>query len=215
MSIATDHAVSASSAVMLLGDLSDEAFERAIAAPVVGWDIETTGLDWRDDRISLVQIRVGDTTFVVRVNGHRPPLLVALLEDPAVGKVLHHAMFDLRFMVHQWRAAPAAVACTKIAAKLAYPGAPPNDYSLAALVERFFGAQLDKTQRTSDWEADQLDPDQMAYAAADVEYLWRLYEALDAELRRQGRIALRDRCYAHLTTRVELELGGYGDVFDY
>lgn len=196
-------------------DLDDNMFERALRSLVVGWDIETTGLDWRKARIATVQVYVGDTTAVVRLNGRVPSRLKALLEDPTVMKIMHHAMFDLRFMAHHWDAAPRKVACTKIAAKLAHPGMQSEAHSLASLVLRYFGARLDKSQRITDWTAPNLDASQIAYAADDVRYLWRLFEQLDDELRQKGLLSLRDRCYAHLATRVELELRGYPDVFEY
>lgn len=197
------------------GDLDERAFERALGTAVLGWDVETTGLDWRSERIATVQLQVDEATYIVRVNGRVPHRLKGLLEDPTVLKVMHHAMFDLRFLVHCWDAAPSRVACTKIASKLAHQEAEAKDHSLAALVSRYFGATLDKTQRLSDWTASELNDAQVQYAAQDVKYLWPLYEKLDAEIRQRGLVSLRDRCYAHLFTRVELELRGYPDVFAY
>lgn len=172
-------------------------------------------MDWRVERIGTVQLQVAERTFVVRVNGGVPYRLKALLEDASILKVMHHAVFDLRFMVDSWQAAPSNVACTKIAAKLVHPGAEAVEHSLAALVNRYFGVELDKEQRLSDWTASRLDASQVRYAAGDVRYLWPLYEKLDDDIRRKGLVSLRDRCYAHLTTRVELELRGYPDVFAY
>jgi ribonuclease D len=196
-------------------DLHQEAFERSLRAGVLAWDIETTGLDWRVERIGTVQLQISDQTFVVLINGNVPHRLKALLEDASILKVMHHAVFDLRFLIHSWNAAPSNVVCTKIAAKLAHPEAEAKQHSLAALVARYFGAEMHKEQRLSDWTASRLDQSQIRYAADDVRYLWSLYERLDEEIRRKGLVGLRDRCYAHLTTRVELELLGYSDVFAY
>ncbi|MGB8839645.1 MAG: ribonuclease D, partial [Aliidongia sp.] len=176
--------------------------------------IETTGLDWRIERIGTIQIQVEDVTYVVRVNGHTPRRLKALIEDPSILKILHHAMFDLRFLAYHWDVAPANVACTKIASKLVDPQIPCEDHSLAPLVRRYLGVKLDKRPQTSNW-AGELSPIQLQYAANDVRYLWRLYEALDERLRHKGLLDLRERCYAHLHTQVELEVGGFPDVFAY
>jgi ribonuclease D len=196
-------------------DLHQEAFERALRAGVLGWDIETTGLDWRMERIGTVQLQLAEQTFVVLIRGSVPHRLKALLEDASILKVMHHAVFDLRFLAHSWNAVPRNVVCTKIAAKLAHPEADAKQHSLAALVARYFDAEMHKEQRLSDWTASQLDWSQIRYAADDVRYLWPLYERLDEEIRSKGLVSLRDRCYAHLTTRVELELRGYSDVFAY
>ncbi|HTZ64406.1 MAG TPA: ribonuclease D [Solirubrobacteraceae bacterium] len=199
---------------MLEGDLDEPAFAEALAADLVALDIETTGLDWRRDRIGTVQMQVEDTTYIIRANGHVPIHLKAVVEDARVRKVLHHAMFDLRFLAHQWNMAPANVACTKIASKLAEPKKPHREHSLAPLVQRYLRVSLDKTEQVSDW-ADELSDAQIKYAADDVRYLLPLYRCLDAKLQAIGRGELRDRCYEQLPTQVELELGDFPDVFDY
>lgn len=196
------------------GDLDQEAFRRACDASLLAWDIETTGLDWRTERIGTVQIHGGDFIFIVRQLRHRPHRLAALVENPEILKILHHAMFDLRFLASHWGLTPANVACTKIASKLCNPDSPNEDHSLAALTARYLGVTLDKTLRTSNWDGA-LEQAQLRYAAEDVRHLPALYERLDDELRQIGLLDLRDRCYAHLPTRVELEVGGFPDVFAY
>jgi ribonuclease D len=200
---------------LLMGDLTAEAFEASLSARVVAWDIETSGLDWRSERIATVQLHVGDSTYVVQLNGTSPTRLKALLEHNGTMKILHHAMFDLRFMAHHWDASPASIVCTKIASKLARPAAEPKEHSLAPLVERYLGVHLDKSLQTSDWAAAGLADNQLLYAADDVRFLRPLYDELERELCRQGLIELRDQCFAHLPTRVALDLGGYPDVFAY
>ncbi len=199
---------------ILNGDLDESAFEKALGADVVALDIETSGLDWRSDEIGTVQLQVGDTTYVVRVNGLRPNHLKAVIEDARVRKVLHHAMFDLRFLAHRWDVTPANVACTKIASKLAEPEAPWKEHSLAPLLKRYLGVSLDKTEQTSEWLGE-LSDTQVRYAANDVRYLVPLFQCLDQKLRDAGRDDLRDRCFAQLPTQVELEVGEFPDVFAY
>ena len=199
---------------MLEGDLDEQAFAKALAADVVAIDIETTGLDWRRDQIGTVQVQVEDVTYIIRANGQVPIHLKAVVEDVRVRKVLHYAMFDLKFLARQWNIAAANVACTKIASKLAEPEKPHREHSLAPLVQRYLGVSLDKTQQVSDW-ADALSDAQINYAADDVRYLVPLYRCLDAKLQEIGRSGLRDRCYEQLPTQVELELGDFPDVFDY
>lgn len=199
---------------MLDGDLDECAFEQALGADIIAVDIETTGLDWRRDEIGTVQLQVDDTTYVIRVNRRTPNHLKAVIEDARVRKVLHHAMFDLRFLAHRWDVIPANVACTKMASKLAEPGAPKKEHSLAPLVKRYLGIDLDKTEQTSEWTGE-LSNAQVRYAADDVRYLVPLFRCLDEKLREAGRDGLRDRCFAQLPTQVELEVGEFPDVFAY
>jgi ribonuclease D len=199
---------------VLVDDLDEQAFAEALQAEIVALDIETTGLDWRHDRIGTVQMQVDQTTYVVRVNGRVPFHLKAVIEDARVRKVLHHAMFDLRFLAHQWGVVASNVACTKIASKLIEPAASGKEHSLAPLVKRYLGVDLDKTQQTTEWTGE-LSLSQLKYAANDVRYLPRLYERLDQKVRKAGLDELRDRCYAYLPTQVELEVGDFPDVYAY
>jgi ribonuclease D len=115
------------------------------AVPLVAWDVETSGLDWRRDRLATCQVFAEPIGVVVVSLDEKPPLRVkALLEDPAVEKVFHHAPFDLRFMVHAWEAQPMSIRCTKVASKLLDPRAPNEVHSLQQLCLRYLGVRLDK-----------------------------------------------------------------------
>ncbi len=190
------------------------AFEEAAR---IAWDVETTGLDWRHERLATCQLFAeGIGVVVVKIAGRHPERLAALLEDTAVEKVFHHAPFDLRFMVHGWDVQPASVRCTKVASKLLAPGAPNETHSLQHLVARNLGVSLTKGPvRTSDWTAGTLTPEQLEYAAGDVLYLLPLLDALRADLEQAHLARLYDDCCAFLPARVLLELGGYPDVFAY
>ena len=128
---------------------------RLPTVPLVGWDIETSGLDWRSDRIGTCQIFAEELgAVVVSLAGETPVRLAGLLENAHVVKVFHHAPFDLRFMVHAWGARPASIRCTKVASKLLDPQAPNEVHSLQNLAERFLDVRLSKGPvRTSDWSA--------------------------------------------------------------
>ena len=183
----------------------------------VAWDVETSGLDWRTDRLATCQLFAeGVGVVVVSLGGERPTQLVALLEDSRVKKVFHHAPFDLRFMMHAWQARPASVRCTKVASKLLEPQAPNESHSLQRLCSRYLAVSLDKGPvRTSDWLAPTLTGEQLAYAAGDVLYLPALLSVLEGALVSAGRADLYDACCAFLPSRVTLELGNYPDVFAY
>jgi ribonuclease D len=183
----------------------------------IAWDVETTGLNWRQDRLATCQLFAeGVGVVVVKTATSRPKRLAALLEDLAVEKVFHHAPFDLRFMVHRWNVRPASIRCTKVASKILAPDAPNEAHSLQHLALRHLGISLTKGPvRTSDWTATSLTEDQLAYAAGDVLHLLALLDVLLAELDRTNLRRLYDDCCAFLPARVSRELGGYPDVFAY
>jgi ribonuclease D len=204
----------ASSPVKLLrGDLGNQEFAELMSQEVLAWDIETTGLDWSKGQINTCQLACADgRAYLVQVV-ERPPNLLALLANPRVCKVFHHAPFDLRFLVGRWGAVVEGAVCTKIASKLLDKAE--TDHSLKALLHRHLDVTIDKAARLSNWSADTLTDSQVRYAVNDVCFLIPLLGCLQRKLEEVGRWQLALACFAHLPTRATLEVGGFGDVFAY
>jgi ribonuclease D len=201
---------------LLRDDLDDALASGFGAACCVAWDIETSGLDPRADRIGTVQLHApGLGTVVVQVSAAVPQRLCRLLADPAVCKVFHHAMFDLRFMAAQWDAQPARIACTKIASKLLAPQVATSGHSLQSLLASYLGVEISKDQRLTDWLAPELTAAQIAYASRDVAYLIPLLGELERRLRAEDLVGMYQACLDFVPTRVRLELGDWPDVFAY
>jgi ribonuclease D len=211
----TDVAIESAPA-LLDGDLSSDIADALRAAGRIAWDIETSGLDWRAERIGTCQLHAPQVgTVVVQLNGHTPTRLPQLLANPEVLKVFHHAPFDLRFMVWHWSVLPQSVACTKVASKLIAPQAPNESHSLQKLLEQHLGVNISKAERTSDWLASALTSSQLSYAASDVTHLLPLLDSLEKDLANKGLSELYARCVEFLPARVQLETGDYPDVFAY
>lgn len=197
-------------------DLPDRVLQEAHRIGIVGWDIETSGLAWNKDRIATCQIFVpGFDVSIVQFNGfvEAPSNLRYLMEDLQVLKIFHHAMFDLRFMAFHWQMCPRNVACTKIASKLLEPSE--VDHSLQRVLKKYLNVCIDKESRASDWLIDDLSKQQVKYAVGDVIHLPQLYAFLKERLVCSGRWDLATSSFEFLTTRVELDLLGAGDVFSY
>jgi len=197
-----------------VGDLSIDDIELAAKIGEVGWDIETTGLDWHTAAICTCQLSIGDERIViVKTNESRPDHLCSLLRDNQVRKVFHHATFDLRFMAYKWEASACNVACTKIASKLLKPNR--NDHSLKCLLREHLGIHINKNERMSNWLSGELTAEQVSYAARDVMYLIPLLKKLEEDLEYKKLIVLSRACFAHIPTRVQLDIQRYGDVYEY
>jgi ribonuclease D len=202
--------------VVSYGDLDPDVYGLAHEAEAVGWDIETSGLDWSRDQIATCQVATPEAiNIVIIIADHTPQKLPALLEDDTTRKVFHHAPFDLRFLAHHWHVTPRNVACTKIASKIIDPGLEHAAHSLKPVLERHLGITISKDEQRSDWLADRLRHEQLAYAAADVAHLLSLYHHL-GELADKWQVAdLILESWKYLPTRVALDLRGPGDVFAY
>jgi ribonuclease D len=196
-------------------DISSEYVHKAQRSQLLAWDIETSGLDWRLDKIGVCQLCIPDGPIaVVKLADAPPQNLCRVLTDRRIQKIFHHAMFDLRFMVYNWRVSPQNMACTKIAAKLLrFENG--NGSSLQMLLKRFLGISIDKSLQTSDWVSGCLTNAQISYAFHEVAHLMPLLQALERELQAVGRLDLAHACFAHIPARVRLEIGDFGDVYGY
>ncbi|MEN0077197.1 MAG: ribonuclease D, partial [Paracraurococcus sp.] len=109
-----------------------------------------------------------------------------LLADPKVIKVFHAARQDVEICILRFGAPPRPLFDTQIAAMVAGFG---DQASYDSLVRGLANASIDKAHRFSDWAARPLSPAQIAYAAADVTHLRRVYTALLERLTQDGRLS--------------------------
>lgn len=147
------------------------AIDGLARASVVGLDVETT---WRDHRLCLVQLAVGDDVFVAdALKLGRLDALAPLLGDPAVVKVIHNAPFERRIL--------GGIGLTldgvfdTLTASRRLRGKRPGGHGLAAVCRRELGLVLDKGPQMSDWARRPLSAVQLRYAALDAAVLPLLY----------------------------------------
>ncbi len=180
--------------------------------PVVAVDTEAMGLRYHRDALCVVQLSAGDgDAHVVQLDraGYDCPNLKALLADATVEKLFHFARFDLAMIQRYLGVSVTPVYCTKIASRLARTYT--DRHGLKDLTRELLGIELSKQQQSSDWGADTLKPEQLVYAASDVLHLHAMRAKLDEMLRREGRLALAQACFAFLPTRAALDLAGWDD----
>ena len=193
-----------------IGDLPDGAFTDATAVAV---DSETMGLRLGRDPLCVVQLSSGDGhAHVVRMNrpAYDAPNLKRLLSDPKVLKIFHFGRFDIAMFLLHLGVLTAPVYCTKIASKLARTYT--DRHGLKDVTKELLNIDLSKAQQSSDWGADKLSSEQLAYAASDVLNLHALKVRLDAMLEREGRDHLARACFDFLPHRAALDLAGWEDV---
>ena len=184
----------------------------------VAIDTETLGLNPLRDRLCLAQLSAGDgTAHLVQFadDAYDAPELRRLLVDPKVLKIFHYGRFDLAVLSHYLGVMPEPVYCTKIASRLTRTFT--DRHGLKDLCKELLGVELSKQQQSSDWGAEKLSDEQLAYAASDVLYLHQLKAALDALLEREGRTDLAQACFDFLPTRARLDLMGWAeqDIFSH
>jgi ribonuclease D len=109
------------------------------------------------------------------------PLAAALAKKEIV---LHGADFDLRLLRRSLSFVAMRIFDTVIAARLVGI----RQFSLAALVERYFGVKLAKGSQRANWARRPLPGRMAEYAINDTHYLLPLAEKLETELDHRGRM---------------------------
>ncbi len=137
------------------------------------------------DRIYLLQITTRERSAVIDpIPLGNPARLGEVLEDPAVEVVLHDADYDLRLLYQDYGWHVRNIFDTRIAAQLLGI----KSFGLAALLEQFFGVQLDKKHQRADWSLRPLTQGMLDYAAQDTRYLLDLRDELRSRLEKLGRL---------------------------
>ena len=145
-------------------------------------DTEADSLHCYFEKLCLIQISVpGYDCLIDPLAGFSlEPLFAAL-----VGKeiIFHGADYDLRLMRRVGYAGPTRIFDTMIGARLCGF----TEFSLAALINRYFNVQVTKASQKANWARRPLSPQMADYAVNDTRYLHRIAEIIEAELRRLER----------------------------
>lgn len=145
-------------------------------------DTEADSLHCYFEKLCLIQISIPDEDFLIDplAGFSLDPLFEAL-----AGKelLIHGADYDLRLLRRVGFAGPSRVFDTMIAARLC--GIP--EFSLAALIAKYFGEQVAKASQKANWARRPLPLQMLNYAVKDTHYLLQIAEILEARLRELSR----------------------------
>ena len=145
-------------------------------------DTEADSLHCYFEKLCLVQLSFAGNDYVVDpLAGFDLAPLTAALTGKEI--VLQGADFDLRLLKRAMNFNAERVFDTVVAARLLGIRA----FSLAALVERYFGVTLTKGSQKANWAQRPLPKHMEDYAKNDTHYLLPLAEKMEAELKEKGR----------------------------
>jgi DNA polymerase-1 len=150
------------------------------AAPVIGLDTETTGLDPLTSKLRLLQLGTPEQSYIIDFF-HFPADALNPLRDFLVTtqpiKVAHNAKFDAKFLLAHLGVRLNGIFDTYLASLLVSAGNESERHSLEAVALRYLNLQLDKAAQVSDWSGE-LAGFQLDYAAHDAAVLLPLREKL-------------------------------------
>ena len=157
------------------------------AAPRLGVDTETTGLDPLTDRLRLLQLATTDQVIVVDLATVPLPMLVPLFAQEREWLV-HNGLFDVRFVTAAGLQWSGHLFDTMLMSQLLGTGTPEGNLGqsgLGAVVQRYLGLQLPKALQHSRWDGP-LTPMQLECAVRDAAVLLPLADRLTQALRVSG-----------------------------
>lgn len=186
------------------------ALPELLAAPLIGLDLETTGLDPLSSRVRLAQLATPGRTLLLDCFAVAAAALQPVL-DGARRISGHNLKFDLRQLMSAGVRLPADVggrlADTMLASQLLAAGDRSLSHGLGEVGKRFLGVELDKSAQRSDWSAA-LSREQLRYAALDAAVLLPLMERLEQQLEAAGLAAVAGIEYGALPALAWLEQSG-------
>lgn len=185
-------AVSSARLVIDAHELEDLS-ERLGGESAVGLDTEFVRERTYYPKPGLVQISQGRSVQLLdAVQMNRMPALANLLKSAATTKIFHSVGEDLEVIRILTGVIPRPLFDTQIAAAML---GHPLQTRYEHLVGEVLGVELAGGKARSDWTRRPLSPDLLSYAAQDVIWLRRLYEALAEALERRQRLAwLQEDC---------------------
>ncbi|AFZ80208.1 DNA polymerase I family member protein [Theileria equi strain WA] len=160
--------------------------------PLCAVDIESTGLDFRNDSIRLIQLSTPDQPSVILdlfSLGKDVLLRCKWLKDLFAAKntvhVFHNGKFDINFLKAYGFEMSPNIFDTMIAAKLLSASRYNISCKLGSVAERYYNLVLDKSQQFSDWSLVPLFEEQILYASRDANVLLPLYVILKEKLHKE------------------------------
>ena len=162
-------------------ELVDGAIQRLRMADLIGFDTETRPSFKKGQtyNVALLQLSSETECFLFRLNKiGMPDQLKELLEDMNILKVGLSTQDDFRNLHKKYEFEPRGfIELQQYASQWAI-----IDKSLTKLYGILFGKRLSKSQRLSNWEAENLAESQLNYAALDALACVKIYKYLNKGL---------------------------------
>lgn len=171
------------------------AVDKLACAPRLALDTESNNQHAYRERVCLLQLSSAQHDYILDLLALTDLDGVgALLADDQIEIVVHAAENDVTALKRDFGFHFANLFDTMAAARICGE----KNVGLSALVEKFFGVQLDKSHQLDNWGARPLAEASLRYAQADTHYLLPLRQRLADELHQRNRWQHAQEVFADL-----------------
>ncbi len=190
-----------------------DKFELALTTePIIGLDVETSGLDLFNDTWLLLQISIGDDVYVFDIVGlsdetHR---VVQAIVDSGALCVGHNIKFDMKCIFINTKIKVEKVFDTMIGDGVVYTGLGRPFVSLKAVLEKYLEIEADKSVREDFIGATCVTQEMIDYAAKDTLHLVPLYHRIIKALEQNNLLHVADLEMELLPVVAWMEIEGVG-----
>ena len=176
------------------------AAEELASQQILAIDTESNSLYAYQEQVCLVQIstRLKDYLIDARALPDLSPL-AEIFNSDRILKVFHAAEYDLICLFRDYGFRFNFIFDTMLAARILGF----QHVGLGALLEKYFGVQMNKKYQRADWGKRPLKPEMLEYARQDSHYLIALQEQLRAELVAADLLDLAVEDFTRLTIGIE------------
>ena len=162
--------------------------KRLRTAHSLAFDTETLQLQPEEGKLRLLQLGSFSSRTIVVIDCFELErgdwnYLEEFFSSPDRYWLAHNAVFDLGWLQEHGIYPNGFVRCSMLASRLLTNGIPQTKHGLDALAKRQLNIEVSKEQQKSDWGAETLSPEQLTYAAKDIEILLELDQVLEQKLR--------------------------------
>lgn len=193
-------------------DELNSALEELEKSPVLGVDVEGTGLDPYTSKLLLVQIGTEEKSYILdarKLNLREFPRYKSLLEDPKRIKLLHNAKFDYKFIKVQTGAKLSNVYDSMLAGAVLAAGLVGKNPSLKELTYKYCGFDLEKgVRKTFEEYSGDITEAQLKYSSLDTLVMFPIFKSQIEELKREDLIKVAKLEFASTLAVAEMELRG-------
>ena len=173
-----NYIVTNNNAQVVFKGLEKITLEHAIANlktnKVLAVDTETTGLDWNNDKLLLLQISSAENNYLFDCQSVNIKILAPMFATNKVLKIFHNVKFDYKFLLAN-NIVTENIYDTMLADQVINCGKTSLRYSLDALLDRYLDVFVTKdTRKTFIGHKGAYSKEQLRYALNDTEFLIKI-----------------------------------------